>query len=74
MSNSRLKTNPQPIVAPTTTNSSPSTKSTLISGLIVLPGSVTLPYGLVAFGQITLRRITGHQHVASIDQVIENAA
>jgi len=36
--------------------------------------AVTLLYGLVAFGQITLRRITGHQHVASIDQVIENAA
>ena len=36
--------------------------------------AVTLLYGLVAFGQITLRRITGHRHVAGIDQVIENAA
>ena len=36
--------------------------------------AVTLLYGLVAFGQIQLRRITGHQHVARIDEVIENAA
>jgi len=36
--------------------------------------AVTLLYGLVAFGQITLRRITGHQHVARIEEVIENAA
>ena len=27
---------------------------------------VTLLYGLVAFGQITLRRITGHKHVANL--------
>lgn len=36
--------------------------------------AVTVLYGLVAFGQITLRRITGHQHIARIDQVIESAA
>ncbi len=36
--------------------------------------AVTLLYGLVAFGQITLRRISGHQHVSRIDQIIENAA
>ena len=36
--------------------------------------AVTLLYGLVAFGQIAMRRITGHQHVARINQVIENAA
>ena len=36
--------------------------------------AVTLLYGLIAFGQITMRRITGHQHVAGINQVIENAA
>jgi len=35
---------------------------------------VTLLYGLVPFGQIKLRRITGHQHVARIEEVIENAA
>jgi hypothetical protein len=35
---------------------------------------VTVLYGLVAFGQITLRRITGHQHVARIEELIENAA
>ena len=31
-------------------------------------------YALVAFGQSTLRRITGHQQVAEINLVIENAA
>ena len=36
--------------------------------------AVTLLYGLIAFGQITMRRITGHQHVARINEVIENAA
>ena len=36
--------------------------------------AVTLLYGLVAFGQITMRRIAGHRHVAEIEQVIENAA
>jgi len=35
--------------------------------------ALTLLYGLVAFGQITLRRITGHPHVAQIDRV-EDAA
>jgi transposase-like protein len=36
-------------------------------------GALTLLYGLVAFGQIVLRRITGHPHVAHIDRV-EDAA
>lgn len=36
--------------------------------------ALTLLYGLVAFGQITMRRITGHRHVAAIEQGIENAA
>jgi transposase-like protein len=38
------------------------------------PAAVTLLYGLIAFGQITMRRITGHPHVARINQAIENAA
>ena len=36
--------------------------------------ALTLLYGLVAFGQITMRRITGHRHVAAIEHLIENAA
>jgi len=36
--------------------------------------AITLLYGLVAFGQITLRRITGHKHVAAIDDAMEIAA
>ena len=36
--------------------------------------ALTLLYALVAFGQITLRRITGHQHVSEIDHAIEYAA
>ena len=36
--------------------------------------ALTLLYGLVAFGQITMRRITGHQHVASMLQLAEGAA
>jgi len=36
--------------------------------------ALTLLFGLVAFGQITLRRITGYQHVADIEHVVEEAA
>ena len=36
--------------------------------------ALTLLYGLVAFGQITLRRITGYPHVAEINHVVEDAA
>lgn len=36
--------------------------------------ALTLLYGLIAFGQIQMRRITGHQHVAAIDHVIEKVA
>ena len=36
--------------------------------------AVALLDGRVALGQIRLRRITGHQHVARIEEVIANAA
>lgn len=36
--------------------------------------AVTLLFSLVAFGQITLRKITGHQHVAGIRASIEDVA
>jgi len=36
--------------------------------------ALTLLYALVAFGQITLRRITGHRRVVEIDHAIENVA
>jgi transposase-like protein len=36
--------------------------------------ALTLLYGLVAFGQITLRKINGYKHVADIDSAIEDAA
>lgn len=36
--------------------------------------TLTLFYGFVAFGQITMRRVTGHQHVASLLQLAEGAA
>ncbi len=36
--------------------------------------ALTLLYALIAFGQISLRKITGYKHVAEIDHVIENVA
>ena len=36
--------------------------------------ALRLLYGLVAFGQITLRRITGYPHVAEINHDVEDAA
>lgn len=53
--------------------------STLIAGVPVAPisfaAAVTLLCGLIAFGQIRLRRIDGYQHLhAIIDQPEELAA
>ena len=35
---------------------------------------LTLLYGLVAFGQIQLRKINGHQHVAALLSTLQEAA
>ena len=36
--------------------------------------AVTLLYGLVAFGQIVLRKISGHKLVASLDRIVDEVA
>ena len=36
--------------------------------------AVTLLYGLVAFGQIQLRKIDGHRHVSALLTPVEEAA